>query len=51
MTLRPTLSQAKCSENVLVVLIPLGEGEREVAASLRADGGIFIKGDVYHGFE
>ena len=26
-------------------------GEREVAASLRADGGIFIKGDVYHGFE
>ena len=24
MTLRPTLSQAQCSENVLVVLIPLG---------------------------
>ena len=25
MTLRPTLSQAQCSENGLVVLIPLGE--------------------------
>ena len=25
MTLRPTLSQAQCSENVLVVLILLGE--------------------------
>ena len=24
LTLRPTLSQAQCSENVLVVLIPLG---------------------------
>ena len=25
LTLRPTLSQAQCSENVLVVLIPLGD--------------------------